>query len=1229
MYLGRIHDGKNLEFEETNAGIPLVDLDPAALPPCTGEKVHFLSDRELVRKVNHPYAANQNNAKFYGHYKETTLCYPAHSFAVVPYNWMLKDSKTGESQRASELSLDYDIAREPNLGFENVWVQQLENQRVLLDAFISPIKPEKSLVFIYAKNIPYAENSDRVLIGVGSISKIGSLTEYDYGEASPSSFRSTLWERPVYHTIRKNQNDGFVLPYQQLFEKLESDETINVEEFIAYAPSFEEFSFGSEWVSNDTAIESLLILREKLQRFEKVLADFKCENLFRWIDDQLSRIWEMRGAFPGLGPVLTGLKIKEGNALAWRLDSIIRDPVTGEIKQNPWEYVEKIFAGNTNFLPQGFKVKISDTQKATWKDMSTSEKKFLYLLSRMNVTNDQVKLVIDKAESEQKNYLHNAYLLYERFRLEAISFPFALIDKAIFGNQKLLEQFPLPTSCDVNAELDQRRVRALAVEMMEKSATEGHTLQTESRLVTRLESAAIEPLCNPSIKNLRAIREYLDVEVVRQKFEQEDDDYFKLRRFTDIREKINQFVLKRIEKPISPSINQDWEALLHSHFGKPDSSESPHLLERDIKAKQEKAAALEIMANNRFSILIGPAGTGKTALLELFCQQPFIKNGTVLRLAPTGKARVNMGKEARTLAQFLLETDRYDVKTGLYRCNPDSATVKYDTVILDESSMVTEEQLAALIESLTGVKRFILVGDYRQLPPIGAGKPFVDIVQFLRNRNQGIGELKTLFRQFSGTTKSQDTRDRLDVWLGKWFSDDDIKKDHEDVFDYINQSNAKKWDNIRFEQWESPRHLEDIMGKVMEEELESLAKQGGKSTKNGQVIFDASLGATFPVENVDWASFSIESARSTESWQILSPVNNHGFGTRVINQLIQKKYRGRTKEKAHFPGTWTKDGKTYFNKRKMPKPVGDDGIVYGDKVINLKNTRWDKPWQKVFKPDSVSEEQVLKYIANGEIGLHVGKYGEWKYNSRPINIAFSSQPGYAYTFNELHFKEDGDIKMELAYAITVHKSQGSGFGVVFFILPARSPVLSRELFYTALTRQEDRIVVFHQGDFNDYRRYTSGEFSETGRRLTDLFVKPNLIEANHKMFDTNHVQVSSKGEFMISKSEVVIANALYYKKVNYAYEAAITDEKGVTIHPDFTIETDLGVTYYWEHLGMLSDDGYRSKWNLKKEWYERNGIREHHLDPAADVQLILTRDMPNQGIDSKQIDQLISDLLLG
>jgi hypothetical protein len=158
----------------------------------------------------------------------------------------------------------------------------------------------------------------------------------------------------------------------------------------------------------------------------------------------------------------------------------------------------------------------------------------------------------------------------------------------------------------------------------------------------------------------------------------------------------------------------------------------------EARARSEKVAALAELAAARFSVLIGPAGTGKTTLLAALCAVPQIFDRGVLLLAPTGKARVQLSKRlpgssvrARTIAEFLVRSGRYDPETGAYRRSDEPPNSEYATVIVDEASMVTEEQLDAVLDAVRDVQRLILVGDPRQLPPIGAGRPFVDIVSHL------------------------------------------------------------------------------------------------------------------------------------------------------------------------------------------------------------------------------------------------------------------------------------------------------------------------------------------------------------------------------------------------------------------------------------------------------------------------------------------------------------------
>ena len=669
-------------------------------------------------------------------------------------------------------------------------------------------------------------------------------------------------------------------------------------------------------------------------------------------------------------------------------------------------------------------------------------------------------------------------------------------------------------------------------------------------------------------------------------------------------EEISQIIFNYLEKRVFKGkrhevIEEDLKILLNKKFPLP-KADSPSY-NKELNGHIGKLQSLKELFSSRFTVLIGPAGTGKTELLKIFCQHSYIKHNGILRLAPTGKARVQLGSEAQTIAQFLLINNRYDFSTGRYFINPDAPKFsEAKTIIIDEASMLTEEQLAAIIDSVHGVTRFILVGDYRQLPPIGAGKPLFDIVKRLKpNNNQlcanGYTELKTIFRQ--------NKEDDLDTKFAFCFSDSIIRKEKDELFPEVlnNKINA----SIKLVQWENANDLENILFEELKNELEL-------ESVSDFLKFEQSLGGAISKNN-KYNYFNMNSVDKVENWQILTPVKPNGYGVKELNRMIQKQFRKGVIALANEIKPWH---------RFVSKPAGEDGFVYGDKVINMKNVRHFKTFPE--------NKNALKYIANGEIGLVTGRFDmKWQGNN-PIQITFTSQPESQYQFYDSHFKEDGKIQMELAYAITVHKSQGSGFNTVFLILPNPCRILSRELLYTALTRQRNKVIVFHQGDFNYFKRYISDEYSETARRLSDIFGLPELKEINKRIYDKRHIHISALGEFMISKSEVIIANLCHSNNINYAYEAPLTGTDGYKIKPDFTIENDdLGITFYWEHRGMLSNDDYRNKWEKKFEWYKSQGILPIEKDklPNSDKILILTRDNPDGSINSQEIENIINQFL--
>ena len=301
---------------------------------------------------------------------------------------------------------------------------------------------------------------------------------------------------------------------------------------------------------------------------------------------------------------------------------------------------------------------------------------------------------------------------------------------------------------------------------------------------------------------------------------------------------------------------------------------------------------------------------------------------------------------AKTIAQFLLRNgSRYDPDTGRYLIKKNAPKCSdYRTVIIDESSMLTEEQLASVIDSLSKMERLILVGDPQQLPPIGSGRPFVDIVRKIKPQNIEF-QFPRIGNGYAELTipRRQEGKARNDVRFANWFgTNPDSTSD--DTWNLI-QSNTLN--EIKFESWENYEELKDKL-------LTHIVSELGLSGTNDEINFGLSLGATcYELKNGKQIFFRRnreERDMKIEDWQVISPIRGSDCGVQALNQLIQSTFRK----------TWLTKAKDSQLKR-VNKPVGPQGIIYGDKVINLKNSSDRKVW-----PDRPS------YVANGDIGLVVG-----------------------------------------------------------------------------------------------------------------------------------------------------------------------------------------------------------------------------------------------------------------
>ncbi|MBZ9557213.1 MULTISPECIES: AAA family ATPase [unclassified Modicisalibacter] len=1224
--LPRIATGRDDHHETEHAGESLEGLERDQFPPCVDEHGTIMAPFPQSMLKHHPYARTSETT--HGHFAPTPYTIPPYSAAAIPFHWMLKvqaegNDRTGIASRTEALRLGYEGEREPELGFPTSWAQEGTNQRILLDTFFSAARPEQSLVFFYAKRTPLAEDPRRVIVGVGRVKSVGAPKEYRYtGESRPTDrITGYLWERNITHSIRPDGSDGFLLPYQELLALAEQDDTINLMVCAAFAPDeyFEKYSFGSELLPQDGAIASLLALEKAIKAMRHLL-EAPWDDYLQWIDRELNRLWQVRGAFPGLGAALHAFGFPNGNLLAWHLLGDSERPV------DPWPLLGEALS-HPDSLPDYLSEGIGKTQRQKWEKLPNERRDLLMLLARFNLTNDQALRWYQATERESagiglsdKEILANPYLVYEQDRLQEDPIAFSVIDRGLFPPETLRQAFPIPEPSRVHEAIDERRVRALMIHVLEEAASDGHTLLPASWLIRRVRQQPMKPDCPLDADTLAVVEECLTPEIAGTAMAEEPA--YQLRRFTETSQLIRSVINKR-RKGTPNSGEHDWLGLVNRAI---DGDELAAALDDDDKqARMEKAAALEQIYRSRVSVLLGSAGTGKSTLLKALCAIESVTQEGVLLLAPTGKARVRleqasgMAGEGRTIAQFLNGLNRYDGKTGRYYINksaPKSSV--HRTVVIDECSMLTEEQLAALLDATQGVARLILVGDPRQLPPIGAGRPYVDIVEHLKPDNveslfprvaPGYAELTITMRQ-QGHAENV----RTDLLLANAFSGRPLDAGADEVWHTLAGGESPY---VKLVRWNEPDQLQARLLEEMVTELDEL------DSINDQIGFEESIGGVCSDFNGQTNVFFNNrykdrpgAAEKAEAWQILSPVRQSQVGVLALNRAIQQQFRKAFIEKASTTGY----------KRVIPSPAGPEGIIYGDKVINIQNN----------KNRHVFPAKDDKYVANGDIGIVVGHRKTRTRNKFPrdLEVELSSQLGFTYHYKPWEF--DGQEKsspLELAYALTIHKTQGSEFGTTFLVIPNPCRLLSREMLYTALTRHRERVVILHQGDFRDLHRFSHSQASEIYRRMTNLFSTSKPVEVrigNRSMFlDDNLVYRTEQGELVRSKSEWIIADKLHRAGIDYQYEQPLM-LNGVERFPDFTIkDDDSGTAWFWEHNGMMHNHEYRQRWERKLEAYRQQGILPFSEGGGENGILLVTEENQGKGLSAEEIEANIQRMLNG
>jgi hypothetical protein len=273
------------------------------------------------------------------------------------------------------------------------------------------------------------------------------------------------------------------------------------------------------------------------------------------------------------------------------------------------------------------------------------------------------------------------------------------------------------------------------------------------------------------------------------------------------------------------------------------------------------------------------------------------------------------------------------------------------------------------------------------------------------------------------------------------------------------------------------------------------------------------------------------------------------------------------------------------------------GITLFDKVMQIRNRGTHDPIE-AYDFDTRKTEKVN--IFNGELGMvapHAFDKDKWKsprFRLQSFSVKFARKENLSVGFGKIYGRREEKVEdnLELAYAISVHKAQGSEFERVYFVLPQKSALLSRELLYTGLTRATSHCTVLIEQDLGSVFRMTRPESSQLLKVGSSLFtfraVPDDLAQLRLPSFLEEYRIHRSLADIMVrSKSEVIIANLLFDRDIPFLYEKPLYAKDGSFYLPDFTVEFQ-GRTYYWEHLGILEQDEYRRRWEVKKDWYSKN-----------------------------------------
>ena len=470
-----------------------------------------------------------------------------------------------------------------------------------------------------------------------------------------------------------------------------------------------------------------------------------------------------------------------------------------------------------------------------------------------------------------------------------------------------------------------------------------------------------------------------------------------------------------------------------------------------FKLKERQADIVKKGVYNNLLVTGGP-GTGKTtsviylliALLEE--AQKADKQYNIYITATSGKAASRMkesikGSLEKNLAQLKIDNpDVYNILetlegvtihrllgyNGEFRYNKNNQFDSNSIFVIDEASMIDATIFSALLEAIPNAARVFILGDKDQLPSVECGAVFGDLLKckslsnFIvrlneTNRFDEDSKVYKLAQEINDDNKALDSRDFIKY----------------DTDDFNNVSDGD--DDMRYYDDENGKNDKENISKIITDWSKKYLKDVSIKSKDGKLEFQGIVNICTDIDYNDDDRLKLIFDQVDYS-KILCAENDSERGVKKINRAIDK----------------------YLFK---PSDISVCGFHVGEiLMINRNDYQLDLYNGDMGIVVKFEDDPMLYFMVSKDSQLPLFRI------KKDNKIFTKSTSDSKYVFYPIHMISKDEI--DLAFAITIHKSQGSDYRNILVVLPSKSghPLLNRQIVYTAITRTKGNTFIYSNMD---------------------------------------------------------------------------------------------------------------------------------------------------------------------